>query len=167
MVKNLLPMKTKRLIYFSNIQSHINYAISAWGSVMKTSDVKKIMVQQNKAIRSIFNAGKRARLSELYKQSKVLKFDDLVELELLKISYRYINGLLPKRICNLFEQGGHDYNTRNRNSLRTTQHTSEKYNKSFLGKAPHLWWCASDTLKSKCSLKAFAKAYIDVKTALY
>lgn len=167
MVKNLLPTDIKLLIYYTNIQSHINYAISAWGPMMKARDISKIKVQQNKAIRLIFNSGKRARLSELYKRSKVLKLEDLMELELLKISYRYINELLPVRISNLFDLSNHSYNTRNRNGLRTAHHTSEKYNKSFLGKAPHFWLCAKESMKNLCSLKSFAKSYINTKIVVY
>ena len=64
----------------------------------------------------IFNIGRRVRLSEFYKKANILKVEDLIKISDLKISYRYVNGTLPKRISNLFEISVHDYITRNRNN---------------------------------------------------
>ena len=159
MVKNLLPPRSKLLVYFANVHSHLNYAISAWGPMLKARDLKKLKTQQNKSIRLIYNIGKRTRLLPLYKKANILMISDLINLSLLKISYRYINGILPVRIANLFNLSNHQHNTRNRNSLRAPQHTTEHYNKSYLGRAPHLWIHLRDSLKNKPSLKTFAKSF--------
>ena len=77
--------------------------------MLKVSDLKKIKIQQNKSIRLIFKVGRRVRLSELYKKAHLLMVEDMIELELLKISYRYVNSILPVGISNLFDIGNHDY----------------------------------------------------------
>ena len=59
MVKNMLPVESKLLIYNSNVYSHLNYALSTWGPMLKKRDIKKIQVQQNKSIRQIYNIKKR------------------------------------------------------------------------------------------------------------
>ena len=96
-----------------------------------------------------------------------MKVNDLIELSLLKISFRYMNGLLPKRIVNLFELANHDYSTRNRNNLRAICHTAHSYNSSFLGKAPGLWLNSHDALKRKENVKSFSKLFIKLRTHMY
>jgi len=164
MVKNILPVKSKLLIYNSNVYSHLNYALSAWGPLLKSRDVKRLQIQQNKSIRQIFNLRKRTNLAEFYKKAKILKINSLIELSLLKISYRYINELLPKRIVNLYNLSNHEYHTRNRNNLRALLHTTQIYNNSFLGKAPGLWLNVSQALKTKKNIKVFARAFKDEKS---
>ena len=51
MVKNMLPVKSKLLIYHSNVNSHLNYALSVWGPMLKERDVKKLQVQQNNSLK--------------------------------------------------------------------------------------------------------------------
>ena len=87
---------------------------------------------------------------QFYEKGNLL-MEDLIKLALLQISFRYMNGTLPMRIINLFNISDHDYYTRNRNNLRAPQHNIEKYNKSFLGQAPHLWLHLIDRLKTEKS----------------
>ena len=98
MTRNILPSHAKRLLYLSNIQSHITYALSSWGSMMSQTCLRKIKVAQNKAIRAIFNLNKRTNLTKYYKKANVLMIEDLIRPSLSKISLRYINDVLPKRI---------------------------------------------------------------------
>ena len=130
MVKNVLrnPMFTKRLVYFANVQSHLNYALSAWGLMLKASNRKKFKVKQNQAVRAMFKLNRRIRLRPFYKKAEILVLEDLVDLSLLGISYRYVNDTLPKRIANLFEIPSHKLATRNKNILQTPIHTLQIYN---------------------------------------
>ena len=160
MIKNFLPQNLMKLVYYANVQSHMCYAMSAWGPMIKQKDLKKMQVQQNKAIKSICKVGRRIRLSGYYKKLNIVKIEDLIKLELLKISHRYIYGNLPVRLGNLFNLSHHTYNTRTRNYLRTPQHTIEKYNASFLGKSPHLWLHLDDQLKDKSRLRLFTNHYV-------
>ena len=98
MIKNILPQSLKKLVYYANLQSHLNYALSAWGPMIKIKDMKKIQVQQNKAIRSICNVKNRTVLIGLYKKLNILRFEDLIKMELLKISHRYILRQLTSEI---------------------------------------------------------------------
>jgi len=158
MIKNMLPLSSKLLIYYAHVQSHINYALSVWGPMVKAKDLKKIRIQQNKSIRLLFNVSPRTSMSAFYKKGHILKFDDLVRMALLKISHRYMNDSLPVRISNLFEVSSHDYLTRNRNLLRALHHTSDLYNKSYLGKAPSYWLHLRNNLRDINRVKSFAAA---------
>jgi len=167
MTKNILPTHAKLLLYHSNVSSHLNYAISAWGPMLKEQDRKKIQIQQNKSVRHIFNISKRTGLAEYYKRGNILKFNDISDLALLKISYRYMEGTLPSRILNLFELVDHTHQTRNRLTLRAVHHTTQLYNKSFLGRAPGLWLNLTDPFRHISSLRAFTKYFKKEKITMY
>ena len=159
MVKNMVPLSSKLLIYYAHVQSHVNYALCIWGPMLKSKDLKKIKTQQNKSLRLLFNVGMRTSVSNLYKKGHILKFEDLVTLSLLKISHRYVNACLPDRISNLFEVSNHEYQTRNRNFLRALYHTSDQYNKSYLGKAPGCWLHLRNDLRDINRIKPFSAAF--------
>ena len=167
MVKNMLPVKSKLLIYHSNVNSHLNYALSVWGPMLKERDLKKLQVQQNNSLRRIFKIKPRINLANFYKSGKILKIADQIKLSLLKISYRYSNDILPIRIVNMFELTNHNYNTRNRNNLRAMRHTVHKYNQSFLGKAPGLWLHLPEQLKSIKNVKTFTRTFVKQVTSMY
>ena len=167
MTKNILPSSTKLLIYFANVHSHLIYALSVWGPMLKLGELNKIRKQQNKSVRLIFNVSNRTRLSEYYRKGNMLVVQDLIKLSLLKISYKFINGTLPLRIANLFDIANHDYNTRNRNNMRAPHHTIVQYNRCYLAQAPHLWLHLTDQLKEIGNIKTFAKNYIKITTTCY
>ena len=108
MVKNIVPFYLKRIIYLANIQSHLNYAVCVWGSMLTSSNRNKVKVKQNHAIRAIFNLNRRTSVKPFFKKARLLNFEDLMNLSLLNISYRYVNDYLPLRITNLYEIQTHD-----------------------------------------------------------
>lgn len=163
MVKNMIPLDSKKLLYFANIQSHLRYALSVWGPLTSSSNIKKLQIQQNRAIRALFVIKKRSRLLPYYKQAKILNIENLMALELTKISYRYVNNALPTRIINLFEHETHEYNTRYRHFPQAITHSVHIYNKSFLARAPHLWLQLTTSLRNSESIKTFSKHFINYK----
>ena len=98
-------------------------------------------------------------LSGLYKNVNILKIEEITKIELLKISHRYIYGSLSSRLINLFNLSHHHYDTRTRNHLRTALHTTDKYNRSFLGKSPQLWLHLTEAIKDIRKIKQFSKKY--------
>lgn len=163
MARRMLSADAKRLIYFSHVFSHLTYAMSAWGPMMSKSNLRKLQVNQNKAVRSIFNLTKRTRLAPYYKKAELLDIKSLIELSLVKISYRYTTNVLPKRIVNLFEHTNHTHNTRNRTMLHAVPHTSQVYNKCYLGRAPHVWLYLPRDLKDIGNKKRFNNCFVKYK----
>ena len=163
MARNMISSETKRLVYFAHVFSHLNYALSAWGPMISLSNLKKLQVAQNKAIRSIYNLKIRTRLGPYFKKAGILDIKGLIELSLVKISHRYVTSSLPQRIVNLFENIEHDHGTRNRNSLQAVSHTTQIYNKSFLGRAPHIWLHLPRELKDISHNKHFNRSFVKFK----
>ena len=135
--------------------------------MVKASVMKKLIVQQNNSLRLIYNVGRRSNLGHLFKKANLLRIKDQVQLDLLKISYRYFHNDLPIRIINLFDLSTHDYMTRNRNNLRAPHHTTLQYGLSYLGQAPSLWLNLQEQLKNKTSIKSFVKGFTDMKMKRY
>ena len=57
-------------LYYSYIQTYINYANIAWGSTCRTN-LKKINSQQKHAIHIIFNKNKFVYTMEIFKEQKI------------------------------------------------------------------------------------------------
>ena len=167
MVKHILPKRVKIQIYHANIQSHLNYALNVWGPMLRAKDLKDLKIQQNKAIRNIFNLGPRIRLLPFYKKAQILTIEDVIQLSLAKISFRYVNDILPIRITNLFDFVDHAYMTRNRNFIRVRHHTLQLYNRSYLGQAPNIWLNLNNDIKEKNKIKLFSKSFILYKLRHY
>ena len=114
-MKHFLPIPTKTLIYNSLILSHINYGLLLWGY-----SCKRIETLQKKAIRIITLSKYNAHTEPLFKHLKLLKINDLLKLQTLKLYYKFKHGQLPIYLLNMPfypNQDVHSYNTRNRNQL--------------------------------------------------
>jgi len=131
--------------------------------MISTSNMKKLQVYQNKAIRLLFNLKRRTRLVPYYKKAELLDIKSIIELSLIKLSHRYMVNVLPQRIVNLFENVNHNYGTRNRSLPQAFPHTTQIYNKSFLGRSPHLWLHLPSNLKDISNMKKFNKCYVIYK----
>ena len=79
-------------------------------------------------------------LNEIYRKHKILKFDDLVNLEQNKLGYKLNKNLLPLNLANvlLTDRIGktlkkqHRYSTRQKENPNLPNHRSKLYNDSFL-----------------------------------
>ena len=115
--RDLLDTKSKMLIHYACIHSHLCYSIASWGPLAKKSNMK-ILQQKNKKDRC------KKLIGTLTKP--IASVEQLLKTELGKISYKYVNSLLSARITNLFEHLNHSYPTWNRNSPTVASHNKIK-----------------------------------------
>ncbi len=157
----LVPKWVLRTLYHSYIHSNFMYGLSIWGPLVTKSNLNRVKVLQKKALRTIDHAKYNANTSDLCKKTKILLIDDLIELELSKISHRYVHNTLPKPINALFQANAynHDYLTRARNTPRIHQHRSNIFNKSFLNGGPSIWSKLDRDIQNKAKLSGFSKAF--------
>ena len=157
----VVPKWALRSLYHSYIHSNFIYGLSVWGPLVAKSSLNRIRVLQKKALRTINHAKYNARTFGLCKKSEILMIDDLIELALAKISYKYTHRALPPPVENLFQANdyNHNYQTRFRNYPRVQRHTSTIFNKSFLRKAPSVWAKLGQDIKSKSKLSSFCTAF--------
>ena len=73
-------MHSLLLIYHSIVDSHLNYAISIWGPMLKERDIERLQIIQNNSLRHIFKVKPRVSLAYFYNSSKILKIADQIKL---------------------------------------------------------------------------------------
>ena len=78
-IKRSVPIFTLRLIYNSLIFSHLNYGQLLWGC-----NITRLNKLQKKSIRIICNAKYNAHTDPLFKELKMLKLNDMFQLQCLK-----------------------------------------------------------------------------------
>ena len=105
--------------YYSLIYPYISNAILAWGGAYKTR-IGKIQTKQNHSARLIFFATAYGKHTEsalpLVNLLEVLTVHNVYRFQILKFTYLWHKGFLPKLSSNYFQYASnvHKYNTRYR-----------------------------------------------------
>ena len=148
---NLISKENMQLYYYGHVYSHLMYGLTSWGSMINKRDLNLITKAQNKCI-SIIN-GQKANEQGMYKELQLIRFKDMIRIELIKFGYKITHKFLPNPLILAFEQDGgrktHPYNTRNKYLLNIQKHTKNLYNTSFMCKALVEYAKAPMTLKQK------------------
>ena len=100
-VKNFLPHQTMRNLYYSIVHPHMLYGILAWGNANSTT-IRKTILLQKRAIRVIHNIPYRSHTDPYFKESKILRVQDLYELQTLIFMHDYQNNKLPSSFKNYY-----------------------------------------------------------------
>lgn len=154
---SFLPNHCLRNIYFEYIHSRLIYGLSVWGPMLKRETFLKLEKLQKSVVRIVNKADYLSESSPLFLHTKILKFSDVMSLELLKIMYLFRTKKLPNTIMSLFEERSHAYGTRNYNVPKVKAHKSTIFNSSFLCKSvsecnsySHLFPESLPSLKTFC-----------------
>ena len=109
-MKRFLPFSILKTLYSALFLPYVNYGILLWGS-----NIKRIEKLQKFAVRTITNSKYNAHTEPIFKRNSLLKVSDIYQLNILKLYFKYKNGMLPAFFDNMFELGAqpsHAYNTR-------------------------------------------------------
>ena len=101
--RTLLISSAKGLMYYRQIHSNLCYCLGMWGSMLSKKLCQNLTRIQHAAV-SLINP--IMSTNELLKKYGILKFDQLVCLEQLKIGYKLCNNLLA---TNFAAQIRHDH----------------------------------------------------------
>ena len=114
----IIARNNGKQICYSLIYPYISYAILAWGSAYKTH-IDKIQAKQNHSARLIFFATtygtEHTEIAlPLLNLLDVLTVHNIYQFQILKFTYLWHEGLLPKLFSNYFQYASnvHKYNTR-------------------------------------------------------
>ena len=94
--KNLLNPHGLKMLYYAQFYSHLSYCIVLWGSMITSEHKRKLKILQNNCVK-LLDLSKQ--LNKIYKKHKILKLDELVDLEQKKLGYKLNNNLLPPNIA--------------------------------------------------------------------
>ena len=106
-----------RMVYFGIFHSLLTYSCQIWGQIwgqVPTSNTKRILILQNKALRIINFAPFRSPMNPLYKTNNILKIVDIVQLQNFLFAHDYFHNELPVTFNTIFIDVGnvHSYETR-------------------------------------------------------
>ena len=111
-VRHSVNTETLLNVYYGLFHSHLTYASMIWGQ-NPTESINKLCILQNKALRIISFKGPRETADPLYNSLKILKFEDVMNLQNCMFTTKLLIGKLPKALNNLFKFVNHQaYDTR-------------------------------------------------------
>ena len=169
--KHLLTVKAKKLLYFGQIQSNLNYCLILWGPMIQKHLLDKITKTQRMAVQLI---NPFVSVDTLFKKEKILPVQTMIELEQCKMEYKLCHNLLPKNLakCMLSDHRDvsvrkvHRYQTRNKKIPNLPPATSSKYRSSFLFTSIREYSKLGTELKETKSLPSYVRSlknrYIEV-----
>ncbi len=129
----------------------------------------RIKVLQKKAVRIIDRANYNANTAPIFKKLKILRIDDIIDLELAKLSYRFVKKDLPSPISSLFTENAfnHNYNTRFKNNPRAPRHRTSILNKSFLNRSQTVWSKLDTSIRNSTKCTTLKSQFVKLKLNLY
>ena len=130
-----------------------------WGGTIKKIDLARLTKIQNKCVKLI---EPRLDLNTIYNKHRILRIEDLIQLEEIKFGFKQINKLLPKRLQDIVDHDSkgttlaklHAYETRNKKIPNLPNSHHHKYRNSFLNKGIVSFSNLSYQLKAKTTVDA-------------
>ena len=119
-----------RSLYFSLFQSHLSYGLPVWGKCNNFHSNKLIIIQK-KIVRAITSSIFTASSSPLFKELKILKFDDLFKTQVASLMWDYDHGTLPVSLTPLFVRRNEIHSMNLRNAANNQLYTATKRNSKF------------------------------------
>ena len=116
-------------LYYSFVYPYLMHCNHIWGSTYKTN-LKRLAILQNKALRIISYMKPRSSAEPLYKELNVMKFDNINTYLIGNFMYRYSKEKVPELFYSFFikNQDIHVHDT------RSAQHFHDPCVKTDLGK---------------------------------
>lgn len=139
-IKKIIPTTYKRTLYFTLVYPYLNYGIILWGATYKCH-TNKVVKMQKRAVRNICNARYNDHSDPLFLSQNILKFENIYQLEVIKIVYNFYNKLLPNPLMHIFllNQQVHNRHTRQQGNLYTHRCRTRMATQSVKYKGPLIW----------------------------
>jgi hypothetical protein len=161
-VKNILPQKTLKTLYYSLFHCHLVYAIEIW-STASPSLLQPLIAKQKAAIRILANKRYNDHTEPLFRELSILPLADLILAANLKFFHSYKFNNLPKIFCNTWQTVG-QARTENYLELRNDgeffipRHRTEQIARMPLINLPKLWNLYSPELSDSPNKYIFNRA---------
>ena len=92
--RSYVEFQVARMLYFTLIQSHLEYCSVVWNNAAKCT-LDKLRVIQNRAVRILIKASPDKRTKEVYEQAKLLPSDSRWMTGNLIMLFKIKNSLTP------------------------------------------------------------------------
>ena len=136
--KNLLNANALRNVYQGHIYSHLTYGLVVWGNMISNKVKEDLYKLQKQCIHIVSKWNPKTNINLLHRELKLLPFEQMIKLELVKLGYKIEKRIIPKVLQDMFNIKGRDkkhrYPTRNKNLPNIQAHTNRVFNNSFMCK---------------------------------
>ena len=116
------PRKVCLDVYYALFYSHLTYGCNLWGTSTE-ENLDKIIKLQKKCVRIMTFSDFDSHANPLFIDLKILKVQDVIKLQQLKLAYEYCNNLIPHDLRNLLNCSS---------EIHTTNRTSRSVQKNCL-----------------------------------
>ena len=141
----------------------MSYGLVVWGSMMDAASSMSLTKVQKACLHIINGKKKNTPTDELFKQNKILKFNDMVKLKLIKFGYKFSKSDIPNPIVKIMnDKGGkknHRYPMQNKAIPNIQLHNCLQFNNSYQCKGPSILGAAHMSIKCAPNLKICIKRY--------
>lgn len=110
-VKFYLDKNALRSLYCTMVLPYFMYCVEIWGNTYQCT-IDPLVKLQKRAVRIIHKVGFRDHTHNLFINSRLLKFNDLVKYSTVIVFYKAFNKTLPSNLQQLFIQRGNTHNFR-------------------------------------------------------
>ena len=163
-LRSYVPKKTLSSVYYAIFHSQLLYGCLMW-SLTTAKNFDSIKVLQKKCLRIMNFSPYNSHTNELFILDKILKIEDVIKFEQIKLAFEFKKSTIPNDIMNLFQENINDYNTRNmkKGGLIIPKITSVSYgDRSLRYIIPKVWneyikYNDYQNLKSALHLKSLFK----------
>ena len=100
--KKSLPFKIRLMLYRSLVLPHVEYCNVIWGS--PSSRTEKLQIALKKGLRMICGVPFMAHADPLFVRTRTLKYNDIYQLNAMKLAFNVINNIALPVTCTLFDK---------------------------------------------------------------
>ena len=130
--KNILNTDSLRKVYYAHVHSHLIYGTKVLGSMISSPQINSLYKQQKKCLWILGKLESRKSTDPTFRIMKILKFPDMIQLEMCKLGQQLKFKQLPDPIIREFNAYGgmkmHPYPTRNKNLPNIQRHQGTIFN---------------------------------------
>ena len=140
-LRHYLPKKNLISVYHAIFHSNLRYGCMVW-SQSTVNKNNRLKILQKKCIRLMYFAPYNCHTANLFKETKILRVDDVIKNEQIKFAFQFINNKLPSDLGHLIERNLNKYSTRSmvKGSLVIPKITTVSYGeRSLRYKIPKNW----------------------------
>ena len=154
--KPILGKRCLKTLYNSFLYPHICYCIDVWGSASCTQ-MNSLMKMQKRAVRLINFANYRDHTDPLFKESKLLKLNQIYTYSIISFMFNVYHKKSPDLFQDMFIRNNelHNYSTRRSLQFHVPLVKTAIRQKSICYKGVYLWNKVCDKVNTDCTIGTF------------
>ena len=149
-IRHFVPSSVLRSLYFTFINSHIDYNLLNWGTA-PLANIEKISSKTRKAIRIISFKTYDDDTLPLFKKLSILPLEENLRLKQAKFMWKLKNNLIPSSLAANFKQN-------NRNQLTVSYNRLVQSARHITYAGPKLWKAIPSNIQDKATPKSFSNS---------